>query len=73
MKDKNEFIKIAIDKQNDIANGDYTHQKYLIFREWFFQQYKNVSRRIAARSFAMFDLMYGLDVPIKNANAEDEI
>ena len=73
MKDKNEFIKIAIDKQNEIANGDYTHQKYLIFREWFLQQFKNVSRRVAARSFAMFDLMYGLDVPIKNANAEDEI
>ena len=31
MKDKNEFIKIAIDKQNEIANGEYTPQKYLIF------------------------------------------
>lgn len=73
MKDKNEFIKIAIDKQNEIANGDYTHQKYLIFREWFFRQFKKVSRRVAAKSFAMFDLMYGLDVPIKNNNVEDEI
>jgi hypothetical protein len=73
MKDKNEFIKIAIAKQNEIANGDYTHQKYLIFREWFFYQYKNVSRRIAARSFSMFDLMYGLDVPIKNTNVQDEL
>jgi hypothetical protein len=73
MKDKNEFIKIAIDKQNEIANGEYTHQKYLIFREWFFRQFKNVSRRVAAQSFAMFDLMYGLDVPIKNTNSEDEI
>jgi hypothetical protein len=73
MKDKNEFVRIAIDKQNEIANGEYTHQKYLIFREWFFRQFKNVSRRVAAQSFAMFDLMYGLDVPIKNSNVEDEI
>ena len=73
MKDKNEFIQIAIDKQNEIANCEYTHQKQWIFREWFFRQFKNVSRRVAAQSFAMFDLMYGLDVPIKNTNSEDEI
>ena len=72
MKDKNEFIKIAIDKQNEIANGDYTHQKYLIFREWWFKTIKG-SKRNVARSFAMFDLMYGLDVPIKNDNVQDEI
>ena len=72
MKDKNEFVKIAIDKQNEIANGDYTHQKYLIFREWWFKTIKG-SKRNAARSFAMFDLMYGLDVPIKNNNVQDEI
>ena len=72
MKDKNEFIKIAIDKQNEIANGDYTHQNYLIFREWWFKTIKG-SKRNVARSFAMFDLMYGLDVPIKNDNVQDEI
>jgi len=72
MKDKNEFIKIAIDKQNEIANGEYTHQKYLIFREWWFKTIQG-SKRNAARSCAMFDLMYGLDVPIKNADVEDEI
>ena len=72
MKDKNEFIKIAIDKQNEIANGDYTHQKYLIFREWWFKTIQG-SKRNVARSFAMFDLMYGLDVPIKNTNVQDEL
>jgi len=72
MKDKNEFVRIAIDKQNEIANGEYTHQKYLIIREWWFKTIQG-SKRNAARSFAMFDLMYGLDVPIKNADVEDEI
>jgi hypothetical protein len=72
MKDKNEFVRIAIDKQNEIANGEYTHQKYLIFREWWFKTIQG-SKRNAARSFAMFDLMYGLDVPIKNTNSEDEL
>jgi hypothetical protein len=72
MKDKNEFIKIAIDKQDEIANGDYTHEKYLIFREWWFKTIQG-SKRNAARSFSMFELMYGLDIPIKNTNVEDEI
>lgn len=73
MKSKNDFILQAIAKQDAIANGEWTHQKYLIFREWFFYQFKNVSRRVAARSFAMFDLMYGLDIPIKITNIEDDL
>jgi hypothetical protein len=72
MKDKNEFVRIAIDKQNEIANGEYTHQKYLIFREWWFKTIQG-SKRNAARSFEMFELMYGLDIPIKNTNVEDEL
>jgi len=72
MKNKNEFTQIAIEVQDIIANGEYTHQKYLKFRQWYFQSYEG-SKRSAARSFAMFDLMYGLDVPIKNTNSEDEI
>jgi len=53
-----EFTQLAIEVQNAIANGDYTHQKYLRFREWYFQSYE-CSKRNAARDFAMFDLMYG--------------
>jgi hypothetical protein len=64
----NEFTQLAIEVQNAIANGEYTHQKYLRFREWYFQQHTN--RRTAIKDFAMFDLMYGLDFPIKNN--EDE-
>jgi hypothetical protein len=66
-----EFTQLAIEVQNAIANGDYTHQKYLRFREWYFQSYEG-SKRNAARDFAMFDLMYGLNVPIKN-NEDEEI
>ena len=65
-----EFTHLAIIVQNEIANGDYTHQKYLQFREWYFQNYDG-SKRNAVRDFAMFDLMYGLDVPIKNNDNED--
>ena len=28
-----EFTQLAIEVQTAIANGDYTHQKYLQFRE----------------------------------------
>jgi hypothetical protein len=28
-----EFTQLAIEVQDAIANGDYTHQKYLKFRE----------------------------------------
>jgi hypothetical protein len=66
----NEFTHLAIIVQNEIANGDYTHQKYLQFREWYFQNYDG-SKRNAVRDFKMFDLMYGLDVPIKNNDNED--
>ena len=66
-----EFTQLAIEVQSAIANGDYTHQKYLRFREWYFQSYEG-SKRNAARDFAMFDLMYGLNVPIKN-NEDEEI
>jgi hypothetical protein len=66
-----EFTQLAIEVQTAIANGDYTHQKYLRFREWYFQNYEG-SKRNAARDFRMFDLMYGLDVPIKN-NEDEEI
>ena len=66
----NEFTQLAIKVQDEIANGDYTHQKYLQFREWYFQNY-DVSKRNAVRDFEMFDLMYGLDVPIKNNDNED--
>ena len=65
-----EFTHLAIEVQSAIANGDYTHQKYLRFREWYFQSYEG-SKRNAARDFAMFDLMYGLDVPIKNDEDEE--
>jgi hypothetical protein len=65
-----EFTHLAIIVQNEIANGDYTHQKYLQFREWYFQNYDG-SKRNAVRDFKMFDLMYGLDVPIKNDSNED--
>ena len=66
----NEFTQLAIEVQNAIANGDYTHQKYLQFREWYFQNYDG-SKRNAVRDFKMFDLMYGLDVPIKNDSNEE--
>ncbi len=36
------------------ANGDYTHQKYLRFREWYFQNYDG-SKRNAVRDFKMFE------------------
>jgi hypothetical protein len=72
MKDKNELTQLAIEVQSAIADGNYTHQKYLKFRTWYFKSHKG-SMRNAARDFAMFDLMYGLDVPIKNNNVEDEI
>ena len=72
MKNKNEFTQLAIEVQNAIADGDYTHEKYLKFRTWYFKSHEG-SKRSAARSFAMFDLMYGLDVPIKNTNVQDEI
>jgi len=65
-----EFTQLAIKVQDEIANGDYTHQKYLQFRERYFQNYEG-SKRNANRDFAMFDLMYGLDVPIKNDSNED--
>ena len=65
-----EFTQLAIEVQSAIANGDYTHKKYLRFREWYFQSYEG-SKRNAARDFAMFDLMYGLNVPIKNDEDED--
>ena len=65
-----EFTQLTIKVQDEIANGEYTHQKYLQFREWYFQSYEG-SKRNAARDFAMFDLMYGLDVPIKNNDNED--
>jgi hypothetical protein len=65
-----EFTQLAIKVQDEIANGDYTHQKYLQFREWYFQNYDG-SKRNAVRDFKMFDLMYGLDVPIKNDSNED--
>ena len=39
MKNKNEFTQIAIEVQDIIANGEYTHQKYLKFRQWYFQSY----------------------------------
>jgi hypothetical protein len=66
----NEFTQLAIKVQDEIANGEYTHQKYLQFREWYFQNYEG-SKRNAVRDFKMFDLMYGLDVPIKNNDNED--
>ena len=44
--------------------------KYLRFREWYFKNYEG-SKRNANRDFKMFDLMYGLDVPIKNDDNED--
>ena len=66
----NEFTQLAREVQDTIANGDYTHQKYLKFREWYFQNYEG-SKRNAARDFAMFDLMYGLNVPIKNDEDEE--
>ena len=65
-----EFTKLAIEVQTAIANGEYNHQKYLQFREWYFQNYEG-SKRNAVRDFKMFDLMYGLDVPIKNDSNED--
>ena len=65
-----EFTQLAIEVQTAIANGDYTHKKYLRFREWYFQNYEG-SKRNAARDFAMFDLMYGLNVPIKNDEDEE--
>ncbi len=70
MTNKNKFIQIAIDKQNEIANGEWTHQKYIIFREWYFGQHKEINRRVAARSFEIFELLYGLDVPIKRTENE---
>jgi len=72
MKDKNELTQLAIEVQSAIADGNYTHQKYLKFRTWYFKSHKG-SMRNAARDFKMFDLMYGLGVPIKNNNVEDEI
>ena len=66
----NEFTQLAIEVQDAIANGEYTHQKYLRFREWYFKSYEG-SKRNANRDFKMFDLMYGLDVPIKNDDNED--
>ena len=65
-----EFTQLAIEVQNAIADGNYTHQKYLRFREWYFKNYKG-KRRAAARDFAMFELMYGLDINIKTEDNED--
>lgn len=64
----NEFTIQAIAKQDAIADGEWTHSKYLIFREWFMKQFKK--RREAVSAFAMFDLMYGHDLPIKNYDDE---
>ncbi len=47
-----EFTQLAIKVQDQIANGDYTHQKYLQFREWYFQNYEG-SKRNAVRDFKM--------------------
>jgi len=66
----NEFTQLAREVQDIIANGEYTHQKYLKFRQWYFQSYEG-SKRNANRDFKMFDLMYGLDVPIKNDTNEE--
>ena len=66
----NKYTKTAIEVQDAIAEGNYTHPKYLIFREWYFKNYKG-TRRNAARDFAMLDLMYGLDINIKTEDNED--
>jgi hypothetical protein len=65
-----EFTQLAIEVQTAIADGNYTHQKYLRFREWYFKSYDG-SMRNAARDFAMFELMYGLDINIKTEDNED--
>ena len=65
-----EFTQLAIEVQNAIADGNYTHQKYLRFRTWYFKSHKG-SMRNAARDFAMFDFMYGLDINIKREDNED--
>ena len=65
-----EFTQLSREVQDTIANGEYTQQKYLQFREWYFQNYDG-SKRNANRDFRMFDLMYGLDVPIKNNDNEE--
>jgi hypothetical protein len=66
----NDFIQLAIEVQDAIADGNYTHQKYLRFRTWYFKSHKG-SMRNAARDFKMFDLMYGLDINIKREDNED--
>jgi len=66
----NDFIQLAIEVQDAIADGNFTHQKYLRFRTWYFKSYDG-SKRNAARDFAMFDLMYGLDINIKREDNED--
>jgi hypothetical protein len=66
----NEFTQLAIEVQTAIADGNYTHQKYLRFRTWYFKSHKG-SMRNAARDFAMFELMYGLDINIKREDNED--
>ena len=59
----NEFLEIAINKQKEIASGkQLTHEEYLLFREWFFRQRKDVGRRMAARNFDFFFSWYGMNV-----------
>ena len=60
-----EFTKLAIEKQNEIASTkQLTLQEYLLFREWFFKQRKNVGRRMAARNFDLFFAIHGMDIKI---------
>jgi hypothetical protein len=49
-----EFTQLAIEVQDAIADGNFTHQKYLRFRTWYFKNYDG-NKRNAARDFAMFD------------------
>ena len=65
-----EFTQLAIEVQTAIADGNYTHQKYLRFRTWYFKSHKG-SMRNAVKDFKMFDLMYGLDINIKREDNED--
>jgi hypothetical protein len=46
-----EFTQLAIEVQTAIADGNYTHQKYLRFREWYFKSYDG-SMRNAVKDFA---------------------
>jgi len=66
-----EFTKLAIDKQNEIASGEQlTHQEYLIFRNWYFSNNKNINRRTVVRSFDLFFAFYGMNVKMVRDDEE---